>query len=201
MVVYPLMVGWFGVYWFANYFWEESTIAFIGLIVLGLTLIILTIYFKITGFFTREPLNGDLSKTIIFTPSQIIVAEHSYSLDEIKKIEFYVDDYFDKIKHRSRSDLTPSRTNGTSNVCQLHLTNGEIIEISFQLMYDGEFLKMRELLVEYYSNNKIHFLKLIEYLGIDKYEEIQEFKKTLPPSKPKRNALRDTAYSQSVGKH
>ena len=42
---------------------------------------------------------------------------------------------------------------------------------------------MRELLLEYYSYNKIHFLKLIEYLGICKYEEIQEFKITLPPTK------------------
>lgn len=187
IVVYSLLFGSLGVAWLADKYLGESTIEDIGQVV-GVLTCILMVYFKITQSFKRESLNGDLTKSIIFKPTQIIVEEHTYCLDEIKKIEFYVGDYFDKWEYKVKGDLNPARTNGTSNVCDLHLTNGKIIGTRFQLMYKGEFLKMRELLLEYYSSNKIHFLKLIEYLGIDKYEEIQEFKKTLPPTKPIRNA-------------
>ena len=142
--------------------------------------VIVIIYFKITQSTTRESLNGDLSKRIIFTNTEINIDDKKISLVEIKKIEFFVSDYFDRWEYKFNGSLNPERTNGTSNICILYLINGEIINTKFQLMYKEEFLKMRDILIVYYSENKIHFLKLIEYLGIDKYEEIQEFKKTLP---------------------
>ena len=187
IVVYTILLGSIAIAYLADKYFGESTLESIGQAggVLGC---VLMIYFKIAQSFTRESLNGDLNKRVIFKSSEIIIADQIFSLEEIKKIEFYVGDYFDKWEYKVKGDLNPGRTNGTSNICELHLANGKMIVTRFQLMYKTEFLKMRELLVEYYSENKIHFLKLIEYLGIEKYEEIQEFKKTLPPTKYIKNS-------------
>jgi hypothetical protein len=182
IVVYSLLFCSIGIAYLADKFFGESTIESFGQAG-GILGCLLMIYFKFAQSFTRESLNGDLSKRIIFKSSEISIADQKYALDEIKKLEFFVGDYFDRWEYRGRGDFNPGRTNGTFNVCKLHLKTGEIIGTRFQLMRKGEFAKMRELLLEYYSQDKIHFLKLIEYLGIEKYEEIQEFKKTLPLTK------------------
>ena len=165
IVVYSLLFCSLSIAYLANRHLEESTIENIAKVV-GVFACVLMIYFKIAQSFKRESLNGDLNKTIIFKPTEIVVAERKYSLDEIKKIEFYIGDYFDKWEYKVKGDLNSARTNGKSNICNLLLTNGEIIETRFQLMYKGEFLRMRELLLEYYSYNKIHFLKLIEFRNL-----------------------------------
>jgi hypothetical protein len=188
IVVYTLFIGSIGIAYLADKLFDESTLETIGQTG-GIFCCILIIYFKIAQSFTRESLQGDLKKSIILKPSEIIIDDQIFSLEEIKKIEFYVGDYFNRLEYKAQGDLNPGRTNGTSNICELHLTNGKMIDTRFQLMYKDEFLKTRRLLLEYYSKNKIHFLKLIEYLGIENYEEIQEFKKTLPPTTVITNSL------------
>ncbi|AEV32246.1 hypothetical protein Oweho_1241 [Owenweeksia hongkongensis DSM 17368] len=181
-VVYPLLLGSLGIAYLADKYLNQNVLESIGTTG-GIIGCILMIYFNIAKLSTRKPLNGDLSKRLIFCPSEIIIDSQKIDLKEIKKIEFSVTDYFDRFEYSIRGDLNPCRSNGTSNLCELKLVNGENIRVNFQLMYEGEFLKMRELLLEYYFENKIHFLRLIEYLEIQEYQEIQEFKKTLTPSK------------------
>jgi hypothetical protein len=83
-------------------------------------------------------------------------------------------------QYKSRGDLNPGRSNGISNACELTLINGQKICVYFQLIYIDDFLIMKNLLIKYYLESKIPFLKLIYYLRIEKYKDIQEFKKTLP---------------------
>tara|TARA_R110002050_G_scaffold192212_1_gene327170 strand:- start:27 stop:473 length:447 start_codon:yes stop_codon:yes gene_type:complete len=137
------------------------------------------IYFKIIQTSKLKPLNGNLHKKLRFRTHEVLINDIIIELQEIKKFEFVLGDYFDRLQSQALGDFNPGRTNGTSNVCELTLFNGQKTKVNFHLFYEKEFLKMRELLLHYYSLNKIHFLKLIEYLGIEKYEEIQEFKKEL----------------------
>lgn len=177
-VVYSLLLTSIAIAYLADRKFGESRIEDIARIS-GIFGCVLLIYFKIAQNFMRESLNGKLNTKIKFYSDKISIDEHVYSLEQIKKIEFYICDYFNMWELRSRGDLNPSRTNGTSNVCKITLTNGEQVSVNFQLMYEDEFLKLKELLLIYHAENKIHFLKLIDYLKIDKYEDIQAFKKTL----------------------
>lgn len=179
IVVYSLIFSGIGIAYIAGKHLDNSAIESIGQGI-GILGCILMIYFKITQVSKRKSLNGNLNRTLRFRNNEILIDDIKIELNEIKKIEFFLNDYFDKWESQAPGDLNPGRTNGTSNICELTLINGKIIKINFQLMYENEFLKMKELLLRYYSENKIHFLKLIEYLGIEKYDEIQEFKKTLP---------------------
>ncbi len=181
IVVYSLLFIGIGIAYLAREYLGNSTIENLGQGV-GILACMLMIYFKITQASKRKSLNGNLNKKLRFRTREILIDDIKIELNEIKKIEFYINDYFDKWESQAPGDFAPGRTNGTSNICELTLINGHKTKVNFQLMYENEFLKMRELLLQYYSENKIHFLKLIEYLGIEKYEEIQEFKKTLPPT-------------------
>lgn len=181
IVVYSLLFIGIGIAYLAGKFLDNSTLESVGQGV-GILGCILMIYFKITQVSKRKSLNGNLNKKLRFRTREILIDDIKIELNEIKKIEFFINDYFDKWDSQAPGDFNPARTNGTANICELTLINGQKTKVNFQLMYANEFLKMRELLLQYYSENKIHFLKLIEYLGIEKYEEIQEFKKTLQPT-------------------
>lgn len=182
LLVYSFLFGCLGFEYVMDSYFNESNLKGVGHAgaLLGL---VLSLYLSITSAYRRKPLHGDLNKQLRFTPSAIYLADQCFELEQIKKIEFLIIDHYDKVELSSRGNLNPGKTNGTANVCELILHNGQNIKANFQLMYDGQFLKMKELLIHYHLENKIHFLKLIEYLGIDDYSEIQAFKKTLP-SKP-----------------
>lgn len=157
---------------------QEGVTEKIGVFGMFLTLVLMVIL-GFTKFFTRKSLSGTLDLVLKFCENEIGVGDKRFSLKDINKIEFTVRDYFDQMEY-SESNLNPARSNGTSNTCRLILTNGTRIEVKFQLIEKFEFRKMRELLIHYHTNGKIHFLSLIDYLGINDYKEIQEFKKSLP---------------------
>lgn len=177
-VIYSLWVLSFGIAYFAHRFLGGGIVETIGKYIMVFAGV-LAIYFLITQSFTRKPLNGTLNKKLIFKENEIQIDCEPYKIENIKKIEFCVDDYFNKWERPGRGDFNPSRTNGVNNFCELTQYGGQKIKVHFQMLYKDEFFKMKELLIHYYSKDKIHFLKLIDYLGINEYEDIQEFKKTL----------------------
>ena len=137
----------------------------------------LIVYYTFTKNFKREPLNGNLNKRLIFSSDWISIDGKKHSLNTFKKIDFTVYDYFNKWEYRR--DFNPVRSNGTGNKLILTLLDGEIIELHFQLMHENQMKRLEEHLKHYYSIGILHFLKLIDLLGIDDYEDIQEFKKKL----------------------
>tara|TARA_Y100000813_G_C24058942_1_gene303008 strand:+ start:311 stop:688 length:378 start_codon:yes stop_codon:yes gene_type:complete len=125
-------------------------------------------------------LNGTLDKTLNFGLKKITIGANQYDLDDLRKIDFLIQDYFDKWNYTR--DFNPCRSNGVGNKLILTLKNGQIIESNFQLMYEGQMKKLETILIQYHGAGVLHFLKLIDLLGIDDYDEIQEFKKRLPPT-------------------
>lgn len=178
ILVYTLLFSGLGIAFLSNQYLSNITMENIGKGV-GVFGCMLSIYFKITQGWKQKPLHGHLHKKLIFRTDYIIMDDLEFPLDDIKKIEFFINDYFYKRESQAPGDFEPGRSNGVFNICELTLCNNQKIRVSFQLMYEEEFMKMRDLLIHYYSENKIHFLKLIEYLEIEEYEEIQDFKRTL----------------------
>lgn len=186
-VVYSLMVVFSGITYLGDKYFDENLIKTFGQV--GLILIlILIIYFSIARLFSRESLNGTLNQSLKFSETGIEIDNTNYPLAKIKNVEFRICDYFNSRMDSYKGNLNPGRTNGTSNVCLITLIDGQKIALNFQLMYESEFLRMRELLIKYYFENKIQFLKLIAYLEIDNYKEVQEFKRSLSDSQKNINA-------------
>jgi hypothetical protein len=138
------------------------------------------LYYTVTKHTRIEPLNGALDKNLTFDLESITVGEAQYFLHDLKKIDFLIQDYFNKWNYTR--DFNACRSNGIDNKLILTLKGGQIIESKFQLMHESQMKKLENELIEYNRAGVLHFLKLIDLLGIDDYDDIQELKKRLPPT-------------------
>ena len=68
-------------------------------------------------------------------------------------------------------------SNGVDNTIKIYLTDKSKIEHNFQQKAENEIRNERSLLINYCKKGKLHYLSLLEILGITEYEEIQRFKK------------------------
>lgn len=128
----------------------------------------------------KEKLDGNFVGYLIFEHDSILVGEHEYPLENLKKIEFFTGDYEGKTWTNYRS-IEPKIFHGVQNWVRLKTIDDSVFEFNFQLRYENEFeKKLRDILISYHLKGKISFLALIQYIGIsDSYEDIQEFKKEL----------------------
>lgn len=179
LMVYGLLILSIIILIFSFYFFKEGILFNFG--IFGIIIhVILWLYFSIMRNFEIKPLHGNLDEDLIFQEDQICFSNKCIPLEQIEKIEFDAEDYYQKFPwfNEIRGDLSPRLSNGTKNFIYLYLNSGKNYSHRFEVYYQGEFQKkMKALLIHYPRQDKMHFLNLIESLGIDKYEEIQEFKK------------------------
>ncbi len=147
--------------------WMAFTVYAIGIIVM------------IINQFRRKPINGKLIDYIEFSKDKIVVSKMKYGMEDLKKIEVYGDDYVNKRGFSTRYDFNPRLSNGVGNWIKLKLLNGETKTIYFQLFYEKEIQRIKDFIIEYHHHSKVSFLRLIKYLNITDYNEIQKFKKEL----------------------
>ncbi|MDD2982912.1 MAG: hypothetical protein PHQ74_05955 [Crocinitomicaceae bacterium] len=177
LVVWSLFIISFAVFYFSDRYLGEGLMKDIGKIGLYISLFLFA-FFTIFRAFLYKIIHGKIGGALIFRKNEIVVGDETYSMSQIKKIELHFDDYHGKLE--TGKSLNPARSVGIENTVFLTFIDGERRPIHFQIYHKGEFDKMHALIKAYYLQNKIHFLKLIEYLGISDYDEIQEFKKSLP---------------------
>lgn len=184
MIVYSIFGLSLPTIFFADKFLGESLIEQIGLygLFIGFGLSVILKWVQLTN---RKTLQGKLSGQITFDKDSISISNQNVPITDIEKIELDVGDYLDRKEYNGLGEFNPTLSTGTENLCHLKLKDGTKKEVYFQIKEKGDFKKLRQELIEYYKSDKISWLKLIELLGIDKYEEIQKFKKTLMPTMAK----------------
>ncbi|MNK07747.1 hypothetical protein D3C87_256650 [compost metagenome] len=134
---------------------------------------------KIISFFIKKRERA-ITGEIIFEKDKITVNGVKYLLYDLNKIIFSDcsnllrkgDGYFDK-----NTDIEP---NSKDNVITLELNNGETLRTYFQLNTRYHIRNIQEELIHYHNESKVHFLNLIDILGIEDYNAIQHFKQKLP---------------------
>ena len=135
--------------------------------------------FLLNSFFGKKP-QRTITGEIVFEKDKITVNDIEYLLDDISKIIFTDcgnhlrrgDGYFDK-----NSDVEP---NSKDNAIALELNNRETLRTYFQLNNRYHIRNIQEELIHYHNEGKLHFLNLIDVLGIEDYNAIQHFKQQLP---------------------
>ena len=132
-----------------------------------------------------RPLNGVLNDTMTLEIEKISINETEFELSKIKKIEFLSCwDYkgLSSMSAYRNSDLNNPLSNGVRNTIKITMENNVIHIFYFQQLYKREICNAKTELINYYLSGKLHFLNLIDTLGISDYEEIQNFKATLSPT-------------------
>ena len=151
----------------------------------GLLFIGMLVFFFILGawiikfftFSTPAKFHGEFDGTLEFCQDKVVIRDAEYPINSIRKIELEVSDYAGKGSFVVTLD--PNLSNGTDNNLVLTLKTQEKVRVYFQLQSKVHFRQEREALISYHKHHKISFLRLIDLLGIKKYEAIQEFKKSL----------------------
>jgi hypothetical protein len=138
-----------------------------------------TNFLLLNSFFSKKP-QRIITGEIVFEKDKITINGSEYLIDDLSKITFTDcgnhlrrgDGYFDK-----NLDVEP---NSKDNVVSLELNNRENLRVYFQLNNRYHIRNIQEELIHYHNEGKLHFLNLIDVLGIEDYNAIQHFKQQLP---------------------
>ncbi len=129
-----------------------------------------------------KKLNGNLESRLKLENDKILVDEIIYDLSEIEKLEFNCNDYKGLSTFEwfgNRVNYENGLSNGTNNSIMIKMNNNTTYTYYFQQQKENEICNAKSQLINYYNTGKLHFLNLIDTLGIKEYEEIQIFKSTL----------------------
>jgi hypothetical protein len=147
----------------------------------GAVLFIVLNFYKFIQIRRHEKIWGTFTGDLIFYSDKILVNTKIYNISDINKIEIEARDYYKKPDgDYAKKDFNGSLSNGIDNQLIIIFNNGQNQCIHFEQRNKNDILKLKDILIDYYSQNKLSILKLLEALNITDYDEIQEFKKTLP---------------------
>ncbi|WP_149277723.1 hypothetical protein [Pareuzebyella sediminis] len=133
----------------------------------------------ISTFFRYESEFGEYAGKLTFWNDRIQIDDESYSLSEIKNLDFVqAFDIRGKFVN-SMMEFTPHLSNGLDNVLAIRLKNGQDLKCNFQQTETDRLKHFNEILVHYHKNGILGWLSLLDLLEITEYDKIQEFKKEI----------------------
>ncbi|WP_291109962.1 hypothetical protein [Flavobacterium sp. UBA6195] len=167
------------IYWTISSFTDENQLTFFKELILGCVVIAIFILFllKLTFFLRKKPIIGKFDGYLELYSDKIIAGNKTFLIDSIKKIEINGGDYYGQLEISGYVDPDGSVKNGTTNFIEIILHNNEKFKYNFQQVFEHDILNVKDTLIEYSKQGKLHFLNLIDILNISDYNEIQEFKK------------------------
>ncbi len=127
---------------------------------------------KIGKFVT---LKGELNSELEFLFNSVKINEREILLEKVQKIEINAFDF--KGAYASSKNLDGTFSNGVNNTIKIYLIDGTKTEVFFQQIIENQIRNEKQNLINYCNQGKLHYLNLLEMLGINNYEEIQNFKK------------------------
>ena len=145
---------------------------------IGFILVIGFNFFRIAQRQRHAKIRGTFLGYLCFFKDKISINNLIIELNEIQKIKIEATDYIGKNNdYLSKYDYNGSLSNGLDNKVILYLKNGQNQYIRFEQRKKNDILLLKDILVEYYKQNKLSDIKLIEALNLTDYDEIQEFRK------------------------
>lgn len=136
------------------------------------------IYTKNIRFsFFRKKDESHLDGEITFLDNRILVNDNVFSIDAVKSISFpSFDDYKGKVINPAENKVSE----GINNVVEILSKEGKKHVYYFQLDHRYQIRDMREQLIQYHLADKLDFNLLVNMLGLESYNAIQNFKNELP---------------------
>jgi len=136
------------------------------------------IYTKNIRFsFFRKKDESHLDGEITFLDNRILVNDNVFSIDAVKSISFSCfDDYKGKVINPAENKVSE----GINNVVEILSKEGKKHVYYFQLDHRYQIRDMREQLIQYHLADKLDFNLLVNMLGLESYNAIQNFKNELP---------------------
>lgn len=127
--------------------------------------------------FFRKKIEFILNGEITFLDNRILVNDNVFSIDAITQITF---PHFDDYKGKVTKSVENKISQGVDNSVSLTIESGEKKVYYFQLDHRYQIRDLREQLIQYHLAGKLDFTNLVNMLGLESYNAIQNFKNELP---------------------
>lgn len=128
------------------------------------------------SLYAKEKLHGMLNSWLVLKKDSITIGDRLIHLSEVLNMSLSVDDYEGSTINGGYSH---KYSIGVQNYFNLKLKSGETIHLMFQMQSASDLSRARDLFIHYYESEILHFINLIDILGIQDYDEIQKFKSTI----------------------
>ena len=143
-------------------------------ILLGILIILIfgILFFKLSVFFRKQLLRGELKGYLEIGNEYITVAEIRYYLNEIENIEIWNYDFEDvlDLKKDNRLNFNGLLSNGVENQFKIKLVNQKVVDIRFKQDSTNQMSDSENELKDLYLLNKISLENVSRVLG---YTEVQ----------------------------
>jgi hypothetical protein len=114
-----------------------------------LSILVYVIYY-LTECFRYQFLNGKFLGNVLFYENEIVINERKIEITEIKKIFLRTDDYVGR--QRVYTTTTIPMSNGTNNLVDLDLINGEKIKLFFKIDYENQVEELQPFIITLIKN-------------------------------------------------
>jgi len=142
----------------------------------GLSILTCTSYF-ITEYFRQEPFRGKFTGIITFNKTDLLINNRKIEIDQIKKIFLRTDDY--EGMQRGINTTMIRKSNGTNNLLDLDLKDGEKIKHFFQIEYRNQVDELKPFIINLIKNKLMTIEKGIEVLKLDNDYVMENFTEEL----------------------
>lgn len=133
----------------------------------------------ISTFFRHEREIGEYCGKLTFWEDRIQIDEENYNLSQISKLDFNQAYDIRGEFVNSTLEFAPRLSNGLNNEMVMELKNGQKIKCNFLQTESERLSHFKDILVHYHKNGILGWLQLIDILGIEDYNKIQDFKREI----------------------
>lgn len=129
-----------------------------------LSILVYVIYY-LSGCFRYQFLNGKFLGNVLFYENEIVINERKIEITEIKKIFLRTDDYVGR--QRVYTTTTIPMSNGTNNLVDLDLINGEKIKLFFKIDYENQVEELQPFIITLIKNEILTREEGVKILNIN----------------------------------
>lgn len=122
----------------------------------------------VANAYRKRPVYGLLNGTLVFNPNSILINDKEIEIKEVQKIFLRMKDYEGKefSQHR-RAGLYPNMSNGTNNLLDIDLKNGEKVKLFFKIEYEAQIEELQPFVISLIKNKLITEEEAIKLLRLD----------------------------------
>lgn len=175
-------------------------------ILLGILIVLVIgiLFLKLSVYFRRQPLRGELRGYLEIGNEYIIVADRRYYLNEIENIEIWNYDFEGDLdlKKSDRLNFNGLISNGIENQFKVKLLNQKVLDVRYKQDYANQMRDSENELKNFYLLNKISLENISRVLGNSEVQMIINSGDNAPEIKPhesvSKNVPKSTSYKTEI---
>lgn len=175
-IIYSLWFLAIAIFYLSNNYAQSNDLVYWGRLITLIAIVSLSGYWALVGLWRYRPLNGNYNGELEFGEDYFKINDKQIKLNEINKIDVKIQDYYGMQTRSRGSAFSPGLSQGINNYLEYIDHDSINNKIFFKLSVKNQQKELETFIISAIRLNKMTFLRGIDLLGIEDYDEIQKFK-------------------------